>query len=1254
MINITINGQKITADPNLTILEIVHQNKLDKIPTLCYDPKLPPFGSCFLCVVEVAGVPRLLPACATKPMDGWVIQTRSPKVVDARKTCLELLVSNHYADCFGACRLNCPADVDIQGYLSLTHLGKYHEAVRLIKEKNPFPSVCGRVCTRKCELGCRRKLVDDAVGIDFVKRYASDKDMEDDDMWTPETKPRNGNKVAIVGGGPAGLTCAYYLVLEGYEPTVYEALPEMGGMLRYGIPEYRLPKKVLDKEIKWITDLGVEVHTNTALGPDFTIDNLMQKGYKAAFIGLGAQLAKSMGVANEHVKRVLGGVDFLREVGLGSPPKIHGRVVVVGGGNTAIDAARTSLRLGAKEVVVLYRRTRAEMPANDVEIVAAEEEGVKIHYLAAPVKINSENGELQSMECIEMELGEPDASGRRRPVTKKGSEFVLECDWVISAIGQDSDLSGLKGGDSGDPEIEISKWNTIMAQEGTFGTNRPGVFAGGDVVTGPADAIDAIAAGRLAAFAIMQYIETGHYQKLRPIFASLRDNLKKVTIDDLTHIEKTTRNIVHELPVAERIRTFQEVELPYSAEQVILETCRCVECGCAVSLACQLQDYCSEYGADQKRFAGEFKRHPVDASHPYIILEPNKCINCGRCVRTCADILDVSALGFVYRGFKTIVKPAMEKHLHETNCVSCGNCVDVCPTGAIVNKMPWGRSGPWKMEKVKNVCNFCSVGCNIEINALSPDLFYVTGAFEGEPNFGELCVKGRYGYQQLLKSSRLNKPYIRKEGQLVPATWDEAWQKIKSGLGNLRAENPNGSIMVTASPKLTDEELYLAGKMARTVLKTSAIGSFHRELSGADRHGLDALIGSTSSTCGTKDLENADLVLIVNSDPTTENPVLGWRLKRLMKAGKKAIVISSSENGLTRHASLWLDARRGTASTLLNGIIAGIIRSGREDANYLTSRTANFDRFKRVITQINLDETSVVTGVHPDKIEQAISMITAADQKVVAVYSLDSRIDRSPNDLKALTSLLLVTGKVGTIGNGLILLTDQCNNRGMELAGFDQHLLPGGMTVEPEMVAKLSHIWNDALDCIKQGDNVPTMQKLRDGMIKGAMIFGENPAIDPGWAKRLEQLEFLVVADIYLTETAELADVVLPLNSYVEDEGTITNWEGRRQTLVPLGKPGTGMTNLQMLANIYGIAGGNGLRDEALFEQITREMELFVPKRESELDNIGRFVSRFPTPDGKAHFEVYGTGVSITDVRVPDVLVLDERTNSRLSQLFGQ
>lgn len=1249
MINITINGQKLTVDPNQTILEIAHSLKIDTIPTLCYDPKLPPFGSCFLCVVEVEGLSRLLPACATKPGEGMVIHTRSPKVVEARKTCLELLVSNHYADCFGACRLNCPADVDIQGYLSLTHLGKYHEAISLIKEKNPFPSVCGRVCTRKCELACRRKLIDDAVGIDYVKRFAADRDLND--MWTPTPKPRNGMKVAIVGGGPAGLTCAYYLVLEGYEPTVYEALPELGGMLRYGIPEYRLPKKILDKEIKWITDLGVEVHTNTPLGATLTVDALFAHGYKAVFIGLGAQLAKSMGVANEHVKKVIGGVEFLRDVTLGNPLAIQGRVVVVGGGNTAIDAARTSLRLGADEVVLLYRRTRQEMPANELEIVAAEEEGINFHYLAAPIKVNSKDGELQSLECIEMELGEPDASGRRRPVPKKGSEHTLECNFVISAIGQESDLSGLGNGDG---EIEISKWNTILAEEGTFNTRREGVFAGGDVVTGPADAIDAIAAGRLAAFAIDKYIRTGKYERLSPVFASNRDNLKKVTAEDISQIPITVRNVVHELSVAQRVRSFDEVEIGYTQEQVMLETCRCAECGCAVSLACELQDYCTEYGADQKKYAGDFNRYKVDSSHPYIILEANKCINCGRCVRTCADILDIAALGFVYRGFKTIVKPSMEKRLQDTTCVSCGNCVDVCPTGAIVNKMPWGRSGPWVMTEIKNVCNFCSVGCNVKINAKTPDLFYVSGAFAGEPNFGELCVKGRYGYQQLLDGNRLRKPLVRKGGALVEVGWDEAWRTIKDGLVNLKREHGAGSVMVTASPKLTDEELYLAGKMARTTLKTNAIGSFQRLAGHADYHALDKMIGSTSSTCGAKDLENADLVIVVNSDTTTENPVFGWRLKRMLKAGKQAIVVSSSDISLSKYATLWLDPRRGTATTLLNGMIAELLRRNKEDVNFVSSRSVNFDRFKRALTTTNIDEVSAVTGVQPEKIETSVEMLSDAKLKIVAVYNLDSRIDRSDNDLKAVTSLLLVLGKIGVPGSGLIVMTNQCNSRGMELVGFDRLLLPGGNAIQSSAVAELSRIWKDNLECLKNDDNIDITQKLHQGTVKGAIIIGENPAIDPQWAKDLEKLEFLIVTDLFRTETAELADVVLPLNSYVEDEGTITNWEGRRQILHSLGAPVSGVTNLQLIDKLMQLANGDSPSDGHLFDRLESEMQQFMPARESEPNNSIRFIDSFPTPDGKAHFEIYSASVSATDAKVPEVLVLDERVNARLEQLFGQ
>ena len=313
MVKLTINGQEITASPDRTILQVCREQNLDNIPTLCYDPKLPPYGSCFLCVVELEGQRRLFPSCATKVAEGMNIKTRSPKVLRARKTCLELLLSDHYADCFGPCRLNCPADIDIQGYMSLVNLGKFREAVALIKEKNPLPSVCGRVCTRKCELNCRRAIVDSPVGIDFLKRYATDQDMIDR-MWQPDVKPDNGHPVAIVGGGPAGLTCAYYLVVEGYRPTIFEALPNPGGMLRYGIPEYRLPKDVLDKEINLITDLGVELKVNQTLGKDFTIDSLFKQGFEAVFVGLGAQIGKPMQVENEQVEGVLSGVEFLRQV----------------------------------------------------------------------------------------------------------------------------------------------------------------------------------------------------------------------------------------------------------------------------------------------------------------------------------------------------------------------------------------------------------------------------------------------------------------------------------------------------------------------------------------------------------------------------------------------------------------------------------------------------------------------------------------------------------------------------------------------------------------------------------------------------------------------------------------------------------------------------------------------------------------------------------------------------------------------------
>ena len=1243
MVTLTINGKQVTASPEKTILQVCREENIDTIPTLCHDEKLPPFGSCFLCVVEIEGQSRLFPSCSTKVGAGMKVHTRNERVKKARKTCLELLLSDHYADCFGPCRLNCPADVDIQGYMSLINLGKFKEAVALIKEKNPLPSVCGRVCTRKCELNCRRSLVDEPVGIDFLKRYVADQDMIGE-MWKPEVKPPNGERVAIIGSGPAGLTCAYYLVLEGYQPTIFESLPGLGGMLRYGIPEYRLPKEVLDKEINWILDLGIDVHTSKTLGKDFSIDDLFTQGYKSVFVALGAQVGKPMQVENEEAVGVLSGVEFLKNVQMRINPNIYGRVVVVGGGNTAIDAARTSLRLGAKEVILLYRRTRNEIPANKAEVEAAEHEGVKMEFLAAPVRVNVESKRLSSIDCIRMELGEPDASGRRRPVEIKGSEYSLPCDWVISAIGQEADLVGVKE----DTTIKVTKWKTIAAKHGTFDTDRPGVFAGGDVVTGPADAIDAIASGRMAARAIDKYIKAGIVEPLIDRFESRRDNFHKITAADLPQIQQSERHGVSELAPMERILGFNEVELSYDRETAIQESLRCAECGCDAGLSCQLQDYCTEYGVDQKRFTGAFNRYPVDSRHPYIKIDLNKCIRCGRCVNTCAEILNISALGFINRGFKTIVKPAMEKALTETNCVSCGNCIDVCPTGALSEKMPFRKSGPWKMDSIYNVCNYCSVGCNITVKVKTPDLFFVVGAPpDAEPNKGELCMWGRFGYEHYLDGSREMKPMVKKGGRLVPVSWDEAFAEIKKGLSRTLADHSPDHIMVAASPKLTNEELYLAGRFARAAIGTNNITSFHQLVNDADYHALDDMIGGTYSTVGNEDLENADLYLVVGGNPTVETPVLGWKMKRRMRRGTQSIVINSGEIDLTSYANVWADARRGTITTLLNGLMAELVRRGAVDEKFVKERSENFSQVMEGIAKYDLNEVSSITGVSPANIQKMADLLADPSKKVVAYFNLESRIDRSSNDLRALVTLLGMLGKIGVPGSGLALVTSQCNSTGMQVAGCDSAMLPGGIrTSNDTAVKEIGKRWNVDLKKVIEISGTNVRKKIREDKIRAAFILGENPSVAPEYNTLVNNLEFLVVADMFMTETAQTADVFLPLSGYLETEGHLTNWSGMLQPLHPIGAPLNGMRTSEILMKLADLAGHTA--NYADVDDISKELDAITHAK-----GIAGKLDEFMTENGKMHFALYGERVMTTSPAAPKVLEIDARMMARSKAIKG-
>ncbi len=466
------------------------------------------------------------------------------------------------------CRLACPAHLNVQGYVQMVAQGKYEQALGIIMENLPLPGVLGRICPRPCEEACRRCEVDDPVAVRDLKRLAAD---QLDPREIPiHCDPKRVEKVAVIGSGPAGLAVAYHLARKGILSTIFEALPEPGGMLRVGIPDYRLPREILDREIEVITRLGVEIRTNTALGRDVTIDGLLKEEYQAVYLAMGAHQGMDLGIPGEDAQGVCQGVDFLREVNLKGSVKVGKRIAVIGGGNVAIDVSRSALRLGAEAVMIFYRRTRAEMPAWAEEIEAAETEGVRITYLSAPREVLMEDGQVKGLRCMRMELGEPDASGRRRPVPVPGSEYDIEIDQLITAIGQRPDLFALEGING----LHFSGWGTIEVDPMTWETGRKGVFAGGDLQTGPGVAIEAIAAGREAAESIVRYLDGREMVKGRNV-PDKKSEYRPVPQDQ----PPQSRAHMPTIPAEARIRDFSEVEAGYDPETGQREANRCLNCG---------------------------------------------------------------------------------------------------------------------------------------------------------------------------------------------------------------------------------------------------------------------------------------------------------------------------------------------------------------------------------------------------------------------------------------------------------------------------------------------------------------------------------------------------------------------------------------------------------------------------------------------------------------------------------------------------
>ena len=1135
-INVILNGRKVAGRQDETVLQLADRHGIH-IPRLCHDPRLKPISSCFICVVEIEGANSLKPSCSTRIYEGLNVTTDNKRIHDARKTVLEMLLSRHYADCLAPCKQGCPADVDAQGYISLIEKGLYRQAVGLIKETNPLPAICGRVCIRPCENACRRNLVEnnEPVGICHLKRFAADHDLSSADRFIPDIDPPTGKRAAVIGSGPAGLASAYFLRQKGHQVDLYEAKSAPGGMLRFGIPEFRLAHDVVEKEIQRLTEMGIKIYCRRRLGENLSYRNL-KDGYHAVILTVGSQSGLPIGCGGEDAPNVLSWADVLqnRDI-LGKIPEFTGKIIAVVGSDTmAVNCARTAVRLGAKKVYLIS--PRKSLTAHDAEIQDAQEEGINCLLSMNPTVIHKDQrGYASSMTCQRQEDSETSFLKRLVPFPWR-SKFRLKLDAVIAATGRKTVVDFLDdiNDNSGTEKLKVNEQGNIVVNKQTFQTGIKSIFAAGDAVSVAGNVIRAIAQAKSAAESCHRYLTGPGGRPAGPEkkeFLSKKNNLKRQSAEDYTGFFALQNR--EEMPKGnhEDRWSFREVERGYQHEKAALrEAERCLECGCTEYHDCALKNYATEYGADQKRFAGPFHDFPVRSSHPFIEIDNNKCILCLRCLRICQEVVGANALNLVNRGIQCYIAPSMETALSDTNCESCGLCISACPTGAVTENVPW-KPLPVKLEKVETVCNYCSAGEEVTLHHRQGFFVKVTGK-EGilHPD-GNFCKQVKFGYRYLNDKSRLTRPLLKTDGEFREISFDQAYRVI---VEKIKSAAPDENAFL-AGARLTNEEMYLIQKLARGGVKTRQVHSFHY-LGRGNGYFRNSLSNTPFSEIG-----GARRICLIGSELSRDNAVVAFLVQKAkFRNGIPVVSVTVHENSCMKRKvdrTIIIQSYYSFVKALNYFLLA----NGRESAPFISSHGRGYNDYKRRLLAENFSALVRASGIEDEKVLAGFAEDYLQETRTITIFS---EIEVSANTSDELMNLSLISGKWGTAAGGLVALKEKNNSQGLADMGIHPGLGLGG---RPKAREVLSPALKERRPSLERPSSVQPdlLGLLKQKKIKNLFVFGEDPA---GCAFNKKEIsswlkgaDFLMLQDHFMTETARQADLILPASFPVESGGSFTN-----------------------------------------------------------------------------------------------------------------